>query len=96
MRLQANDLGGSFTPLNFMFPNLPLESYRRRGEVHKKMSGCEQFEPYTIIQQDAANIRGCSESRESDRVEKQRVLCDMTKVVSTLQDGRGPSTQCFE
>ncbi|KAG2365574.1 hypothetical protein BDR07DRAFT_1481188 [Suillus spraguei] len=33
-----NDLDGGFTPLNFMFPNLPLESYRRRDEAHKKMS----------------------------------------------------------
>jgi sterol 14alpha-demethylase len=33
-----NDLDGGFTPLNFMFPNLPLESYRRRDIAHKKMS----------------------------------------------------------
>lgn len=33
-----NDLDGGFTPLNFMFPNLPLESYRKRDEAHKKMS----------------------------------------------------------
>jgi sterol 14-demethylase len=33
-----NDLDGGFTPLNLMFPNLPLESYRRRDEAHKKMS----------------------------------------------------------
>jgi len=33
-----NDLDGGFTPINFMFPNLPLESYRRRDEAHKKMS----------------------------------------------------------
>ena len=33
-----NDLDGGFTPLNFMFPNLPLESYRRRDEAHKKIS----------------------------------------------------------
>lgn len=33
-----NDLDGGFTPLNFMFPNLPLESYRRRDKAHKKMS----------------------------------------------------------
>jgi sterol 14-demethylase len=32
------DLDGGFTPLNFLFPNLPLESYRRRDRAHKKMS----------------------------------------------------------
>lgn len=33
-----NDLDGGFTPINFMFPNLPLESYRRRDRAQKKMS----------------------------------------------------------
>ena len=33
-----NDLDGGFTPLNFMFPNLPLPSYRRRDVAHTKMS----------------------------------------------------------
>jgi sterol 14alpha-demethylase len=33
-----NDLDGGFTPLNFMFPNLPLESYRRRDRAQEKMS----------------------------------------------------------
>lgn len=33
-----NDLDGGFTPLNFMFPNLPLDSYRKRDMAHKKMS----------------------------------------------------------
>lgn len=33
-----NDLDGGFTPLNFMFPNLPLPSYRRRDKAHIKMS----------------------------------------------------------
>ncbi|TFK75170.1 cytochrome P450 [Pluteus cervinus] len=33
-----NDLDGGFTPVNFLFPNLPLESYRRRDRAHKKMS----------------------------------------------------------
>ncbi|KAL7417207.1 lanosterol 14-alpha-demethylase [Mrakia frigida] len=31
-------LDGGFTPLNFMFPNLPLPSYRRRDKAHKEMS----------------------------------------------------------
>jgi sterol 14alpha-demethylase len=33
-----SDLDGGFTPINFLFPNLPLESYRRRDRAHKKMS----------------------------------------------------------
>ncbi|KAF8071865.1 lanosterol 14-alpha-demethylase [Lyophyllum atratum] len=33
-----NDLDGGFTPLNFMFPNLPLPSYRRRDKAQAKMS----------------------------------------------------------
>jgi sterol 14-demethylase len=32
------DLDGGFTPLNFMFPNLPLPSYRRRDAAQAKMS----------------------------------------------------------
>ncbi|KAG8216712.1 cytochrome P450 [Butyriboletus roseoflavus] len=33
-----NALDGGFTPINFLFPNLPLESYRKRDEAQKKMS----------------------------------------------------------
>jgi sterol 14-demethylase len=33
-----NDLDGGFTPLNFLFPNLPLPSYYRRDAAHQKMS----------------------------------------------------------
>lgn len=33
-----HDLDGGFTPLNFLFPNLPLPSYWRRDRAHKKMS----------------------------------------------------------
>jgi sterol 14-demethylase len=33
-----DDLDGGFTPLNFLFPNLPLDSYRKRDVAHKKMS----------------------------------------------------------
>ncbi|WRT66152.1 uncharacterized protein IL334_003105 [Kwoniella shivajii] len=32
------DLDGGFTPINFMFPNLPLPSYRRRDKAQKAMS----------------------------------------------------------
>ena len=30
-------ISGGFTPLNFVFPNLPLPSYRRRDIAHVKM-----------------------------------------------------------
>ncbi|KAJ3501551.1 hypothetical protein NLJ89_g9287 [Agrocybe chaxingu] len=33
-----NDLDNGFTPINFLFPNLPLPSYRRRDAAHVKMS----------------------------------------------------------
>jgi sterol 14-demethylase len=33
-----NDLDGGFTPLNFLFPNLPLESYKKRDAAQKAMS----------------------------------------------------------
>lgn len=33
-----NDLDGGFTPINFLFPNLPLESYRKRDVAQKAMS----------------------------------------------------------
>ncbi len=33
-----NDLDGGFTPVNFLFPNLPMENSRRRDRAHKKMS----------------------------------------------------------
>jgi sterol 14-demethylase len=32
------DLDGGFTPLNFMFPNLPLKSYRRRDSAQREMA----------------------------------------------------------
>lgn len=32
------DLDKGFTPLNFLFPNLPLPSYRRRDKAQKEMS----------------------------------------------------------
>ena len=33
-----NDLDGGFTALNFLFPSLPLPSYRKRDAAHQKMS----------------------------------------------------------
>ncbi|KAG2365580.1 cytochrome P450 [Suillus spraguei] len=67
-----NDLDGGFTPLNFMFPNLPLESYRRRDEAHKKMS-----EYYTDI------IRKRRESGHSDEPDMISALMDQK-----YRDGR--------
>lgn len=33
-----SDLDGGFTPINFLFPNLPLESYRKRDRAQQKMT----------------------------------------------------------
>lgn len=33
-----SDLDGGFKPINFLFPNLPLESYRRRDRAQAKMT----------------------------------------------------------
>ncbi|TRM64301.1 cytochrome P450 [Schizophyllum amplum] len=33
-----SDLDGGFKPINFLFPNLPLESYRARDRAHKKIA----------------------------------------------------------
>ena len=33
-----HDLDGGFTPLNFLFPSLPLESFRKRDRAQKAMS----------------------------------------------------------
>ena len=50
-----NDLDGGFTPINFLFPNLPLESYRKRDAAQKAMSDFyvdlirkRQAEGYTV------------------------------------------------
>ncbi len=32
------DLDRGFTPLNFLFPNLPLPSYRKRDKAQREMS----------------------------------------------------------
>jgi sterol 14-demethylase len=31
-------LDGGFTPINFMFPNLPLPSYKKRDKAQREMS----------------------------------------------------------
>ncbi|EJD06923.1 lanosterol 14-alpha-demethylase [Fomitiporia mediterranea MF3/22] len=33
-----HDLDGGFTPVNFLFPNLPLESYKKRDKAQQTMS----------------------------------------------------------
>lgn len=33
-----HDLDGGFTPINFLFPNLPLESYKKRDQAQQAMS----------------------------------------------------------
>ncbi|KAL7416533.1 cytochrome P450 [Mrakia frigida] len=47
-------LDGGFTPLNFMFPNLPLPSYHRRDVAHREMSDFY----YNIVKQRRAETDG--------------------------------------
>lgn len=56
------DLDGGFTPLNFLFPNLPLESYRKRDRAHQKLS---QFYVNIVKKRKAANddVRFSSSSK---------------------------------
>jgi sterol 14-demethylase len=35
---RMHHLDGGFTPLNFLFPNLPLPSYKRRDKAQQEMS----------------------------------------------------------
>lgn len=53
--------GVGFTPINFLFPNLPLESYRKRDRANKKMT-----EFYVDIIKKRRN--GTSSSDETDMI----------------------------
>ncbi|KAL0573351.1 Lanosterol 14-alpha-demethylase [Marasmius crinis-equi] len=48
-----SDLDGGFTPINFLFPNLPLENYRKRDVAQAKMS---QFYQNFIRQRRQGNL----------------------------------------
>jgi len=50
------DLDGGFTPINLFFPNLPLESYRKRDRAHQKLS---QFYVNIIRKRKAAKEDVC-------------------------------------
>ena len=54
------DLDQGFQPINFMFPNLPLPSYKRRDEACEKMANLYS----SIIQRrkkdnDNVSLKGC-------------------------------------
>ncbi|EIM85210.1 lanosterol 14-alpha-demethylase [Stereum hirsutum FP-91666 SS1] len=67
------DLDGGFKPINFLFPNLPLESYRKRDHAQQKM---------TEFYLDIINKRktGISPSDDTDMIS---VLCNQS-----YRDGR--------
>lgn len=73
------DLDKAFTPLNFVFPNLPLPSYRRRDEAQQKISSTYMG----LIQK----------RRENGDVGLERDLIDTLMLNSTYKDGIKMSDQ---
>ncbi|GJJ13162.1 hypothetical protein Clacol_007413 [Clathrus columnatus] len=67
-----HDLDGGFTPLNFLFPNLPLASYRKRDVSHKAMSDFY----ISIIEK----------RRQENRIEEGDMLSALSQ--QTYKDGR--------
>nr|QOY57382.1 14 alpha-demethylase [Neophysopella meliosmae-myrianthae] len=72
-----HDLDGGFTPLNFVFPNLPLPSYRRRDRAQVEMTKFYQ----SIIQQRREQNRGGEDGDMLDNLQGQaykdgRILTD--------------------
>lgn len=68
-----SDLDKGFTPINFVFPNLPLPQYRKRDEAQQKISST-----YMGL----INLR-----RESGDVVPDRDLIDSLMTNSTYKDG---------
>lgn len=60
-----NDLDGGFKPINFLFPSLPLPSYRRRDKAQQAMSKFYQ----DIIQRRRQRALGASDDNEDVEVE---------------------------
>lgn len=68
-----SDLDKGFTPINFVFPNLPLPHYRKRDQAQQKIS--------------AAYMSLINKRRESGDVVPDRDLIDLLMTVSTYKDG---------
>lgn len=67
------DLDKGFTPINFVFPHLPLPAYRKRDEAQQKIS--------------AAYMSLINHRRETGDIVPERDLIDSLMVNSTYKDG---------
>lgn len=74
-----NDLDRGFTPIHFVFPNLPLPSYHKRDAAQKKISGT-----YLSLIQDR---------RKSGDIVEGRDLIDSLMLNSTYKDGKKMTDQ---
>ena len=68
-----SDLDKGFTPINFVFPHLPLPAYRRRDEAQRKIS--------------ATYMSLINDRRKSGDIVPDRDLIDSLMVNSTYKDG---------
>lgn len=68
-----SDLDKGFTPINFVFPNLPLPFYKRRDEAQRKIS--------------STYMKEISKRRENGDIDPNRDLIDSLLVNSTYKDG---------
>jgi sterol 14-demethylase len=60
---RMHHLDGGFTPLNFLFPNLPLPSYKRRDKAQKEMS---DFYVNIMKKRDEGESEVCPKLRSSE------------------------------
>lgn len=68
-----SDLDKGFTPINFVFPNLPLPQYRKRDEAQRKISG--------------TYMKLINQRRATGDIDPQRDLIDSLMTHSTYKDG---------
>lgn len=68
-----SDLDKGFTPINFVFPHLPLPAYRRRDEAQRKIS--------------ATYMSLINERRRTGDIVAERDLIDSLMLNSTYKDG---------
>lgn len=67
------DLDKAFTPINFVFPNLPLPHYKRRDQAQQKISG--------------TYMELIKKRRQLGDIDPNRDLIDSLMVISTYKDG---------
>jgi sterol 14alpha-demethylase len=90
-----NDLDGGFTPINFLFPSLPLPSYRRRDKAQRAMS---EFYQEIIQARRAGSIEHEHDmlaALETQKYRDGRVLSDVEKahiMIALLMAGQHTSS----